>query len=353
MKPKIIISAGGTGGHIFPALAIAKQLSNDYQIIWVGAKVGLENKLVPEHGYKLETVTVSGVRNKGLLRKLSLPFSMVRSAIECLFICIKHRPKIIIGFGGYATFPICVMGKLLAKPVVIHEQNSIAGLTNKVVAKFANVVLTAFPNVLKSKKTFLVGNPVRDEVISSYDWRIAQPNISSKLRVLIVGGSLGAKVLNDTVPQALGLIQDQIAQVTHQVGRSSPDEVITSYKNAGINANVVTFIDNMGQAYANADLIICRAGASTVAEVASAGIAAIFVPYPYAVDDHQTTNAKYLVESDAALLIPQIKLDVDYLANEIKKLTVDKCQQMGQFAHGLAINNSSELICTQVKQIIK
>ncbi len=353
MKSNIIISAGGTGGHIFPALAIAKQLSVDYQIIWVGAKVGLENTIVPEHGYKLETVTVSGVRNKGLLSKICLPFKILKSIMECLIICLKYRPKAIIGFGGYATFPICLTGKILARPIIIHEQNSVAGLTNKIVAKFARTILTAFPNVLPSKKTFLVGNPVRDDIIASYDWRIKQPNISDKLRVLIIGGSLGAKALNDIVPQSLALIQEHISQITHQVGRSNPDEIRDSYTNLGINANVVKFIDNMGQAYANADLIICRAGASTVAEVASAGIAAIFVPYPYAVDDHQTTNAQYLVDGNAAFIIHQKNLTVSDLAQTISKISIVDCQQMGNQARKLAINNSSQLICEQLSKIVQ
>lgn len=353
MKPNIIISAGGTGGHIFPGLAIARELSDKYNIIWVGAKTGLENTLVPQHGIKLETVSVGGVRNKGIIRKLKLPFTLLNSGLECIKILRKYRPVAVVGFGGYATFPICVTAQLLRMPVIIHEQNSVAGLTNKFSAKFAKFVLTAFPNVLVSNKSHVVGNPVRQEIISAYNDNKYLGRTIDKLRVLIVGGSLGAKVLNDNVPHALSIIKDRILSVTHQVGRGDVNPVIESYKQADItNVNVVNFIDNMASAYKEHDLIICRSGASTVSEVATVGIVAVFVPYPHAVDDHQTTNARYLSDNDGAILISQDSLTQEKLANIIESLTLERCNVLSKNAHKLAILDSTQQICSYIKKAI-
>ncbi len=342
-KPVVIISAGGTGGHIFPALAVARQLADKCDIVWVGGKVGMENQIIPKNGYPLETVSVAGVRNKGTLRKLMLPLTMLRALFECWLIIRKHRPVTVIGFGGYATFPILLAARILGKKTLIHEQNSVAGLTNRVLAKFVNQVLTAFPNVLSSTKTQLVGNPVRQEII---DITPANANTTGKLNILIVGGSLGAKALNDNVPLALNSIKDKIGVITHQVGRNDGSTVAEYYREHGLNANVVNFIDNMAEAYSNCDVIICRAGASTVAEVSCAGKCAIFVPYPYAVDDHQTHNAAYLVEQGAAFLLPQSKLTPESLAILINDLNPEKCQQIGLKAKSLAITDSTARICS-------
>lgn len=344
-KPVIIISAGGTGGHIFPALAVAKQLADSYDVVWVGGKVGMENQIIPQNGYPLETVSVAGVRNKGAVRKLMLPFTMLRALFECWCILRKYRPTTVIGFGGYATFPILLAARILGKKTLIHEQNSVAGLTNRTLAKFVNQVLTAFPNVLNSTKTQLVGNPVRQEII---DIAPASTNTSGKLNILIVGGSLGAKALNDNVPLALNAVKDKIGSVVHQIGRNDGSTVADFYREHDLNAQVVNFIDNMAQAYSSADVIICRAGASTVAEVSCAGKCAIFVPYPYAVDNHQTHNANYLVEQGAAFLLPQSKLTPESLASLISELNPEKCQQIGLKAKSLAITNSTELICAAI-----
>lgn len=344
-KPVIIISAGGTGGHIFPALAVAKQLADSYDVVWVGGKVGMENQIIPQNGYPLETVSVAGVRNKGAVRKLMLPFTMLRALFECWCILRKYRPTTVIGFGGYATFPILLAARILGKKTLIHEQNSVAGLTNRTLAKFVNQVLTAFPNVLNSTKTQLVGNPVRQEII---DIAPASTNTSGKLNILIVGGSLGAKALNDNVPLALNSIKDKIGSIVHQIGRNDGSTVVDFYREHGLNAQVVSFIDNMAEAYNNSDIIICRAGASTVAEVSCAGKCAIFVPYPYAVDNHQTHNANYLVEQDAAFLLPQSKLTPESLADLINELNPEKCQQIGIKAKSLAITSSTELICAAI-----
>jgi UDP-N-acetylglucosamine--N-acetylmuramyl-(pentapeptide) pyrophosphoryl-undecaprenol N-acetylglucosamine transferase len=344
-KPVVIISAGGTGGHIFPALAVARQLADKYDIVWVGGKVGMENQIIPQNGYPLETVSVAGVRNKGALRKLMLPLTMLRALFECWLIIRKHRPVAVIGFGGYATFPILLAARILGKKTLIHEQNSVAGLSNRVLAKLVNQVLTAFPNVLSSTKTQLVGNPVRQEII---DITPANANTTGKLNILIVGGSLGAKALNDNVPLVLNSIKDKIGVITHQVGRNDGSTVAEYYREHGLNANVVNFIDNMAEVYSNCDVIICRAGASTVAEVSCAGKCAIFVPYPYAVDDHQTHNAAYLVEQGAAFLLPQSKLTPESLAILINDLNPDSCQQIGLKAKSLAITDSTAQICSAI-----
>lgn len=353
MEKTIIISAGGTGGHIFPALAVAKELQDKYKIIWVGAKSGLENTLVPNHGFQLETVSVAGVRGKGYLRKLKLPITLLKSAIECLKIIIKYKPVAIVGFGGYATFPICMVGGVLGKPIIIHEQNSIAGLTNKLSSKFARVVLTAFPNVLVSSKTHTVGNPVRNEIIAAYNKDKFTNRIDDKLSILIIGGSLGAKALNDNVPLALSKISGKISHVTHQVGRGDIDIVKKLYHNANItNINVVNFITDMAAAYLEHDLIICRAGASTVSEVAATGSVAIFVPFPHAVDDHQTYNAKYLSDNGGAILLPQTNLTADSLAQIISTFSVSKCAEISAQAYKNAVTDSTSRICKYITSVI-
>lgn len=349
MKPVILISAGGTGGHIFPALAVAKALQDQYTIIWVGAISGLENQIVPQNGFTLERVAIGGIRNKGLIRKLLLPYTLIKASLRCLHIIIKHKPCAVIGFGGYATFPICLMAKFTARKVVIHEQNSVAGLTNKMLAKISDRVLTAFPEVLVSSKSELVGNPVRDEIIEVGNQRNYYA-IKEKPNLLIIGGSLGAKVLNDNVP--LAIAGNSFGNVLHQVGRGDIKPVEELYKANGINAKVINFIDNMAEAYADADLIICRAGASTVAEVACAGIAAIFVPYPYAVDDHQTTNAKYLAQNQAAILLPQEKLTPEALKSTLNELPHEKIIEMGRIAHDLAISNATTRICDNIVRLL-
>lgn len=352
MKKNIIITAGGTGGHIFPALAVAKILSENYNIIWVGSSSGLENQIIPKYGYSLETVAVGGIRKKKAVHKLVLPLVLLKAAGQSLSIILRHKPQAIVGFGGYAAFPICLTGRLLAKPVIIHEQNSIAGLTNRLIAKAATKVLTAFPGVLPSKKTFLVGNPVREEIINLAAEEINNPAETDKLRILIVGGSQGAKVLNEIVPAALAKIPQHIVQVLHQVGRNEIEPVEQIYKEYQINAQVVKFIDDMALAYKNADVVICRSGASTVAEIACINAAAIFVPYPYAVDDHQAANAKYLADNEAAYFILQSRLNPEMLAELLLSLSPAKCRDIAARANKFAIKDAPERICQQIEYVI-
>lgn len=350
-KRTVLITAGGTGGHVFPALSIAKELLSEYEVIWVGAKTGIENDIVPKNNIPLLTINISGMRKKGMLKMLMMPFLLIRAFWQCLKIIIKHRPDVVVGFGGYATFPICFMAYLLKIPVVIHEQNSVAGLSNRVLSKFASTVMVAFDGVLSSKKTKLVGNPVRGDIVAIENPATRYKKRSDGLNVLIVGGSLGAKALNDIMPEVVSKLTN-INQVLHQVGRGDAGAVKKHYQDLKVNAQVVNFIDDMAMVYENTDLIICRSGASTVSEVCVAGIAAIFIPYPYAVDDHQRYNAEPLVSNGAAYMILQSKLTADGLKDLISSLDREKCRVMAEKAKEVAINDSVARIVIIVKNFI-
>ncbi len=350
---KIIFTAGGTGGHIFPALAVAKLCMPEYDILWVGAKGGIENKIIPEHGIPISNVNISGLRKKGILRLIVMPFLLLRAFIQTFIIILRERPDVIVGFGGYATFPVCFMGVILRIPVVIHEQNSVPGLSNKILSWFVNKVIVAFPNVLASKKTVLLGNPVRNDIANIEAPEFRYPPRTGGLNILVLGGSLGAKIFNDILPEVFGMVNDKqgehIASITHQVGKGDHEMVTRLYRKFGItNAIVINFIDDMADMYANIDLVICRAGASTVSEVSACGIAAIFVPYPYAVDDHQKYNALNLVKNGASMMFIQSELKVAELADTLISLDRSKCMDMARRAKKLAIPNSSE----KIKEVI-
>ena len=350
-KKTVLITAGGTGGHVFPALSVAKKLETEYDILWVGAKTGIENDIVPKNGLPLITINISGLRKKGLVKMLLMPFILFYALLQCSKILLQYRPDVIVGFGGYATFPICFMGWILRVPVVIHEQNSVPGLSNKVLSKIANYVMVAFNGVLKSKKTYVVGNPVREDItqLSSPDIRYnARQN---GLNLLILGGSLGAKALNETLPEVCSKLTN-LGQVLHQVGRGDAEAVSQHYTRLGVKAQVVNFIDDMAKSYSETDLIICRSGASTVSEVCVAGIAAIFVPYPFAVDDHQRYNAEPSVVQGAAYLQLQSSLTVEKLTTLINSLNRDKCLSMANKARAIAINDSVSRIIDIIKKCI-
>lgn len=351
---KIIFAAGGTGGHIFPALAVAQLCKIDHEILWVGATGGIENKILGTTGIPICNINISGLRKSGILRLLVMPFLLLRAFIQSALIILRERPSVIVGFGGYVTFPICFMGGILRIPVVIHEQNSVAGLANKVLAKLASRVIVAFPHTLIGKKTLLLGNPVRSEIAG-----IAPPELryatrtGSGLNVLVLGGSLGAQIFNTMLPEVFSIIQSKqpgyVANITHQVGRGTLEDVAREYKKFGImHSKVLSFIDDIADAYANADLLISRSGASTISEVCVSGIAAIFVPYPYAVDDHQRHNAAALVNAKAAIMFTQTQLSISGLVDTLLTLDRDKCSAMANRAKELAINNSSE----KIKQLI-
>ena len=309
-----LIMAGGTGGHIFPGLAVAEELrARGWRVHWLGAPGSMESRIVPQHGFPLELIDFSGVRGKGLATLALLPLCLLRAFWQALQVVRRVKPDVVVGLGGYITFPGGMMGVLCGKPLVLHEQNSVAGMANKVLAGVADRVFTAFPGVLK--KAQWVGNPLRAAFT-----RQAAPSErfvgrTGPLRLLVVGGSLGAQALNDIVPRALALIPaENRPVVTHQSGATQIDTLRANYQAAGVQAELTPFIDDTASAFAAADIIVCRAGASTVTEIAAVGAAAVFVPFPFAVDDHQTTNARFLVNAGGGWLVQQSDLTPEGLA---------------------------------------
>jgi UDP-N-acetylglucosamine--N-acetylmuramyl-(pentapeptide) pyrophosphoryl-undecaprenol N-acetylglucosamine transferase len=331
----IMIMAGGTGGHVFPALAVADYLrARDWRVVWLGAQAGMEATLVPQHGYELAPIRFAGLRGKGLVAKLLLPLNLLVAFWQSLRALRAHRPDVVLGMGGYIAFPGGMMAALLGRPLAIHEQNSIAGLANRVLAGVADRILVAFPGALpKSEPT---GNPVRDSIagVAAPAQRFA--GRSGPLRVLVVGGSLGAAALNERVPQAIALLSaGERPHVVHQSGAKHLDVLRAGYAAAGVAAELRPFIEDMAQAYADADVAICRAGAITVAELAAVGVASILVPFPFAVDDHQTTNARYLADAGAAILVQQRDLSAEKLADTLRGLTRERLLEMAEKARAL------------------
>jgi UDP-N-acetylglucosamine--N-acetylmuramyl-(pentapeptide) pyrophosphoryl-undecaprenol N-acetylglucosamine transferase len=330
-----MIMAGGTGGHVFPALAVADDLrARGWRVVWLGARAGMEATLVPQHGYELAAIRFGGLRGKGLAAKLLLPLNLLVAFWQSLRALRAHRPDVVLGMGGYIAFPGGMMAALLGRPLAIHEQNSIAGLANRVLAGVADRILVAFPGALP--KSRVVGNPVRDAIA-----RVAPPaerfaGRTGPLRVLVVGGSLGAAALNERVPQALARIPPaERPHVIHQSGAKHLRGLRAGYAAAGVEADLRPFIGDMARAYADADVAICRAGATTVAELAAAGVASILVPFPFAVDDHQTTNARYLADAGAALLVQQRDLTAEGLAATLRALTRERLLAMAEKARAL------------------
>lgn len=330
-----MIMAGGTGGHIFPALAVAEYVrERGWNVVWLGSRAGMEARLVPERGYTMAWIRFSGVRRRGLFAFALLPLNLLIAFAQSFKAIFVHRPDVVLGMGGYVAFPGGMMASLLNRPLAIHEQNSIAGLANRVLAKLADKVLVAFPGAFgKDKRPEWTGNPVRAEIsgIPAPEARFACR--AGRLRLLVLGGSQGAAALNEVVPHAVSLMPDPARpQVTHQTGTVQADAVRGRYAAAGVPADVLPFIADMARAYAEADVMICRAGASTIAELAAAGVPAVLVPFPHAVDDHQTHNARFLSERGAAVLIPQSALTADRLAELLATFTRDKLLAMARAA---------------------
>lgn len=351
MSRAILIMAGGTGGHIFPALAVADILREQgWLVTWLGAPNSMEADLVPKHGYPMATVKFSGLRGKGLLRKLMLPINLLIALWQSATVLIRYRPDVVLGMGGYITFPGGLMASLLRRPLIIHEQNSIAGLSNKVLAKLADKIMSGFPDVLP--KAQWCGNPVRSSIAQLPAPQQRYAARTGKLNVLVVGGSLGAKAINEAVPQALASIADEMRpNVLHQTGKQHHNAVQTLYHQAGVQADVRSFIDDMAASYAQADLVICRSGALTIAELAAAGVASILIPFPYAVDDHQTHNARFLSERGAAILLPQNELNASSLAQLLGKLSREKLKEMAQLARGVARTDAASVVATSCQEL--
>ncbi|MEE1339164.1 MAG: undecaprenyldiphospho-muramoylpentapeptide beta-N-acetylglucosaminyltransferase [Succinivibrionaceae bacterium] len=326
---KILVMAGGTGGHIFPGLSVASELSKnkEFEVLWLGAKNRMEATLVPKHGFNIEYVNVSGLRRFGILHKINSLFKMGIAVFRAIGIIRKFKPDVVLGLGGFASAPGGIAAKICGVPLIIHEQNAVAGLTNKILFKLASKILLGFPGSFSGEKVLYVGNPVREEVI---DLNKSLPKYfrDDELKILVVGGSLGAQALNENLPMALKKSLDAYPgiKITHQTGKGNAEKVLESYKDLGISGfvDVKEFIFDMAKAYKEHDLIICRSGALTVAEVEAAGIPAIFVPLPTAVDDHQTKNAKFLADAGASIILPQSSLTPDSLALEIVSLAKDR-----------------------------
>jgi UDP-N-acetylglucosamine--N-acetylmuramyl-(pentapeptide) pyrophosphoryl-undecaprenol N-acetylglucosamine transferase len=320
-----LVMAGGTGGHIFPGLAVADALRDrGWRVHWLGGKgspdhPSMESQLVPPRGFVFETIDFSGVRGKGLTTLAFLPLRLLKAFWQSIQVIRKVKPDVVVGLGGYIAFPAGMMSVLLGKPLVLHEQNSVAGMVNRILATVADKVFTAFPKVLKNAEW--VGNPLRTAFTSQADPATRFAGRTGPLQLLVVGGSLGARGLNTVVPKALALIDpSERPVVTHQSGAKQIDELRTNYQSAGVEATLTPFIDDTATAFANADLVICRAGASTVTEIAAVGAAALFVPFPAAVDDHQTTNAKFLVDQGGGWMEQQRDLSAEKLADMLKKM---------------------------------
>ncbi len=351
--PCVLVMAGGTGGHIFPGLAVAQALrERGWRVHWLGAPDSMESRLVPPRGFALETIDFGGVRGKGITTLVLLPLRLQRAFWQALQVVRRVQPDVLVGLGGYITFPGGMMGTLLGKPMVLHEQNSVAGMANKILAGIADRVFTAFPNVMK--KAQWVGNPLRTAFLNqpSPEARFAERR--GPLRLLVVGGSLGAKALNDTVPLALALLpEDERPIVLHQSGEKQIEALRANYEAAGVQAQLIPFIDDTAQAFADADLIVCRAGASTVTEIAAVGAAALFVPFPSAVDDHQTSNARFLVDAGAAWLVPQPEFTPEALARSLRTVQREQLQEMAVKAKQMQKTDAVAAMVAACEQLSK
>jgi len=345
----VLIMAGGTGGHIFPGLAVAGVFrARGVDVRWLGAEGGMECRQVPAQGFEIDRVRISGVRGRGLAGWLSLPFRLLRAVRDAGASLSRNRPRCALSFGGYAAGPGGIAARLRGIPLVVHEQNRVPGLTNRVLARFAKVVLQAFPDTFPARfGAVTCGNPVRESVVSLPDPEVRFFRRHNRPQLLVTGGSQGAQSLNRVVPAALALLPPGARPlVRHQAGRGNAEPTRRAYEKAGVEAEVHEFIEDIAGAYEWADLAICRAGALTVSELAAAGLGAILVPYPHAVDDHQTRNAGFLVEAGAALVLPELSLTEQSLAAELGPLLADRTAMLGMArrARAVAVADSAERV---------
>jgi len=343
----ILIMGGGTGGHIMPGLAVADELrAAGWDVVWLGAKGGMEERLVPARGYRTAWIRARALRGKGLLSALLLPANLLYSFWQSAGTLFRERPDVVLGMGGYVAFPGGMMASLLARPLALHEQNAIAGLANRVLARLADKVMAAFPGALRGAEW--TGNPVRADIASIADPDVRYASRSGPLNLLVIGGSLGAQALNEALPQALALIpEDTRPRVVHQAGTQHVEALRARYADCAVGGEVVAFIEDMAARYARADLVVCRAGAMTVAELAAAGIPGILVPFPYAVDDHQTANARFLVEQGAAILLPQSEMTPRRLADLLDGLDRGRLLEMARKARALGKPDAARVVAAR------
>jgi UDP-N-acetylglucosamine--N-acetylmuramyl-(pentapeptide) pyrophosphoryl-undecaprenol N-acetylglucosamine transferase len=348
---KALIVAGGTGGHIFPGLSVADELkARGWVVEWAGNPAAMEGRLVPTHGLVLNPLVFAGFRGKGLIDQLLMPFRLMKACCSAWKTLRAMRPNVVLGLGGYVAFPVGVVTKLLNIPLVVHEQNSVAGLTNRILSKLANRTLVAFPEALPNAEW--VGNPVRSAVVQQASPVERFAHREGPLKLLVLGGSLGAQALNEVVPKALALLPaESRPEVTHQAGEKNLGQLIQNYQTAGVEASTVAFIDDVASAMAQADLVICRSGAMTVAEVAAIGVAALFVPFPYAVDDHQTTNAAFLVADQAAWMKQQFALTPEGLAQWLKTIDRHACVEVATRALNKAKPQATADVVKHIEQV--
>jgi UDP-N-acetylglucosamine--N-acetylmuramyl-(pentapeptide) pyrophosphoryl-undecaprenol N-acetylglucosamine transferase len=330
--------AGGTGGHIFPGLAVAEVLvTRGWRVAWLGTPHAMEAELVPRNGYEMTWVNFQGVRGKGLSAFVLLPGRLLIAFWQAMRVIRRVRPDVVLGMGGYVSLPGGMMAALLGRPLVIHEQNAVAGTTSRILAPLADRVLSSFSAAFKTRRSVTVtGNPVRAALSAAPEPRLRMASRQGRIRVTVLGGSLGARALNDALPQALAaLAGNERPELVHQAGRQHAAELQARYRDLGLDARVTPFIDDMAAQLAWSDLIICRAGATTLAELAAVGVGSILVPFPFAIDDHQTHNARALAEAGAAILLPQVHLSARGLAELLRGLDRVRLLAMAEAARGL------------------
>jgi UDP-N-acetylglucosamine--N-acetylmuramyl-(pentapeptide) pyrophosphoryl-undecaprenol N-acetylglucosamine transferase len=352
MSKHLLVVAGGTGGHIFPGIAVAKELeAQGWDVSWIGTPDRMEAEVVPKHNIDIDFIHMQGVRGNGIKRLLGTPAAVLKAVFAARKIIKRRKPNVILAMGGYVTGPVGLAAKLSSVPLVIHEQNAVAGMSNRLLARIANAVLGAFPSAFSDKRFQVVGNPVRESVAS------LQPKQPKKtINCLVVGGSLGAKVLNDTLPEVFAKLQSEVQvplAVRHQSGKGQSGSLGKRYLGKGVQANVSDFIDDMDKAYGWADIVICRSGALTVSEIAAAGKMALFVPYPHAVDDHQTANADYLVKDKAALVMAQSQFELNAIVDLLRPFVLqpELITEIAVKAKSLAKPNATHLVAKVCAQI--
>lgn len=349
---RILIMAGGTGGHVFPALAVAKHLREQgVEVTWLGTRRGLESRVVPENDIPIEYIAIAGLRGKGVLGWLMSPFRLVYAITQSLGVMRRIKPGAVLGMGGFVTGPGGMASWLMRIPLLVHEQNAVAGMTNCILIHFARFVMQAFPNTFAEKvHAEVTGNPVRKDIAELPTPAERVAGRSGPLHVLVIGGSQGALALNETVPAAIEQLDSKLQpEVWHQTGRHSHEQTLKLYDKAGLQAKVEPFIEDMASAYAWADLVICRSGALTIAELAAAGVASVLVPYPYAVDDHQTVNGQFLEQHGGAMIVQQHELSAGVLAGIMKELLVsrERLLQMALAARKQARIDATEIVASR------
>jgi UDP-N-acetylglucosamine--N-acetylmuramyl-(pentapeptide) pyrophosphoryl-undecaprenol N-acetylglucosamine transferase len=352
-RKTVLVMAGGTGGHIFPGLAVAEYLkAQGWNVVWLGAPHSMEAELARKHGYPIGLVDFYGMRGKGLWRKIKTPFSLLFALWQSLFVFLQYRPSVVLGMGGYITVPGGLMAVLLRRPLVIHEQNAVAGMSNKLLARYARRVMSGFPGILPNAEW--CGNPVRASIAALPEPRERYARRQGGLNVFVLGGSLGAKVINERMPKALALIApEERPDVLHQSGKQHYEATRDAYRDAGVEATVAPFVDDMAFYYDQADLVVCRAGALTVSELAAAGLASVLIPFPHAVDDHQTVNARFLSERGAAVLLPQPEMTPEKLADLLRGMTRERALEMAVAARAVAQPDSARRVAEVCMEVAK